>query len=354
MRRRPCAADSTTGCSCESPGVRSRVSDEPRVQTDSGIEVKALYDAVGPRRLGPRGAARCARAGRRTRAASTRRCTAASCGRCGSTPASARRRRPTSASSSCSHAGQTGLSCAFDLPTQMGYDSDHPRAEGEVGKVGVAIDSLDDMRMLLADLPLDKVTTSMTINSTGGDPAAAVRARRRGAGRAVDRDQRHDPERPAQGVHRPRHLHLPAAAEHADHHRHLRVLREARAAVEHDLDQRLPHPRGRLDGGAGDRVHARQRHRLRARRRSTPGSTSTTSRRGCRFFWNAHNNFFEEVAKFRAARRIWYRLMTERFGAQKEPSRSCCASTPRPAARRSPRSSRRTTSSASPCSRWPR
>ena len=56
-------------------------------------------------------------------------------------------------------AGQTGLSCAFDLPTQMGYDSDHPRAEGEVGKVGVAIDSIDDMRMLLADLPLDQVST---------------------------------------------------------------------------------------------------------------------------------------------------------------------------------------------------
>src|SRR5580700_1997686 len=65
-------------------------------------------------------------------------------------------------------AGQTGLSCAFDLPTQMGLDSDHPRAEGEVGKVGVAIDSLADMRLLLAGLPLDKVTTSMTINATGG------------------------------------------------------------------------------------------------------------------------------------------------------------------------------------------
>ena len=64
------------------------------------------------------------------------------------------------------NAGQTGLSCAFDLPTQMGYDSDHPRAAGEVGKVGVAIDSIEDMRALLADLPLDKVTTSMTINST--------------------------------------------------------------------------------------------------------------------------------------------------------------------------------------------
>src|SRR5256884_8671982 len=63
-------------------------------------------------------------------------------------------------------AGQTGLSCAFDLPTQMGYDSDHPRAEGEVGKVGVAIDSIEDMRLLLDGIPLDQVTTSMTINAT--------------------------------------------------------------------------------------------------------------------------------------------------------------------------------------------
>src|SRR5438270_9619045 len=63
-------------------------------------------------------------------------------------------------------AGQTGLSCAFDLPTQMGYDSDHPRAEGEVGKVGVAIDSIDDMERLLDGIPLVEVTTSMTINAT--------------------------------------------------------------------------------------------------------------------------------------------------------------------------------------------
>src|SRR6476659_3439775 len=63
-------------------------------------------------------------------------------------------------------AGSTGLSCAFDLPTQMGYDSDHPRAEGEIGKVGVAIDSIDDMHALLDGLPLAEVTTSMTINST--------------------------------------------------------------------------------------------------------------------------------------------------------------------------------------------
>src|SRR5437762_3583584 len=63
-------------------------------------------------------------------------------------------------------AGSTGLSCAFDLPTQMGFDSDHSRAEGEVGKVGVAIDSIEDMHALLDGLPLDEVSTSMTINST--------------------------------------------------------------------------------------------------------------------------------------------------------------------------------------------
>ena len=67
-------------------------------------------------------------------------------------------------------AGQTGLSVAFDLPTQMGYDSDHPLASGEVGKVGVAIDSIDDMRTLFHGLPLDKVSTSMTINA----PAAVL------------------------------------------------------------------------------------------------------------------------------------------------------------------------------------
>ena len=80
-------------------------------------------------------------------------------------------------------AGQTGLSCAFDLPTQMGYDADHARAEGEVGKVGVAISSLEDMRLLLADLPLGEVTTSMTINATASTLLAALSVGRRGAGR---------------------------------------------------------------------------------------------------------------------------------------------------------------------------
>src|SRR3989442_4615843 len=65
-------------------------------------------------------------------------------------------------------AGQTGLSVAFDLPTQMGYDSDHPMAEGEVGRAGVAIDTVDDLARLFQDIPLDRVSTSMTINATAG------------------------------------------------------------------------------------------------------------------------------------------------------------------------------------------
>ena len=110
-------------------------------------------------------------------------------------------------------AGQTGLSCAFDLPTQMGYDSDHPRAEGEVGKVGVAIDSIADMRLLLHDLPLDKVTTSMTINSTAAILLLLYELVAEEQGVPSDGDQRHDPERHPEGVHRPRHVRLPAAAE---------------------------------------------------------------------------------------------------------------------------------------------
>ena len=107
-------------------------------------------------------------------------------------------------------AGTGGLSVAFDLPTQMGYDSDDPVAHGEVGKVGVAIDSVEDMRTLFDGIPLGEVSTSMTINA----PAALLLLLYQlvGEEQGVDPAQadRHDPERRAQGVHRPRHLHLPA------------------------------------------------------------------------------------------------------------------------------------------------
>ena len=96
-----------------------------------------------------------------------------------------------------------------------------------------------------------------------GDPALPLRARRRGPGGAVPGDRRHDPERPAEGVRRPRHLHLPAARVDADHHRHLRLLPRQRPEVEHDLGLGLPHPRSGQHRRAGDRVHAVERHRVR-------------------------------------------------------------------------------------------
>ena len=108
-------------------------------------------------------------------------------------------------------------------------------------------------------------------------PAGALRRGRQAPGRAGPAAVRHGPERHPQGVRRPRHLHLSARTLPAHRHRHLRVLRARGAAVEHDLDQRVSHPRGGLDRGAGGGLHLRQRHRLRAGRRSTPASTSTPS-----------------------------------------------------------------------------
>ena len=160
--------------------------------------------------------------------------------------------------------GVSGLSVAFDLPTQMGYDSDHPLAAGEVGRVGVAIDSIEDMATLFDGIPLDSVSTSMTINATAIILLALYIAVARRQGVAAGDAVRHDPERHPQGVRRARHLHLSAARVAAHRHRHLRVLRARAAELEHDLDQRLPHPRSRLDGGAGGGVHVRQRDRLRA------------------------------------------------------------------------------------------
>ena len=108
--------------------------------------------------------------------------------------------------------GQTGLSTAFDMPTLMGYDSDHPRSEGEVGREGVAVDSLADMQTLFAGIPLGEVSTSMTINS----PAAILLAfylcvgEEQGVGR--DSAARDDPDGHPEGVHRAEGVHLPAGA----------------------------------------------------------------------------------------------------------------------------------------------
>ena len=160
--------------------------------------------------------------------------------------------------------GTTGLSVAFDLPTQIGLDSDNPLAMGEVGKVGVAIDSIEDMMRLFDGINLEKISTSMTINATASillalyiGVGAAHRAR---CAQAVG----HHTERCAEGIHRARDLHLSAGAGDAHHHRHLFLRQRERARVEHYFHFRLSHARGGMHGGAGSRVHAGQRHHLRA------------------------------------------------------------------------------------------
>ena len=213
------------------------------------------------------------------------------------------------------------MSIAFDLPTQIGLDSDHPLCIGEVGKVGVAINTLADMEALFEAIPLDQVSTSMTINA----------ARRRScwpctwhvgreAGSRAGQAPRHDPERHPQGVHRPGDVHFSARPSLRLIENMFEYCSHDVAALEYDLDQRLPHSRGRRHGRAGARVHARRRdllHRDGARR---PGCTSTTSPRRLAFFFAAHSDFFEEIAKFRAARRLYSRIMKERFGARKPES----------------------------------
>ena len=216
-------------------------------------------------------------------------------------------------------AGQTGLSCAFDLPTQMGYDSDHPRSEGEVGKVGVAIDTLEDMRLLLAGLPLDQVTTSMTINSTASTLLLFYQlvAEENGVdpkqlGGTIQNDILKEYVARGTYIYPPRPSmrlvtdtfsycaeHLPAwnTISISGYH-----IREAGSTAVQEIAFTLANGIAYVEAAlaAGLKVDD-----------FAPRLS---------FFWNAHNNLFEEVAKYRAARRMWAKIMTERFGAKDEKS----------------------------------
>jgi methylmalonyl-CoA mutase N-terminal domain/subunit len=211
--------------------------------------------------------------------------------------------------------GQTGLSVAFDLPTQMGYDADHSMAEGEVGKVGVSISSLDDMELLLADIPLDKVTTSMTINSTAAILLALYIAVARKQGvdpKVISGTVQNDilKEYIARGtyIYPPR----PSVRLITDLFAYCATevpqwntisisgyhMREAGATAVQELAFTLAngieYVKAALQVGLEiDRFAPR-----------------------LAFFFDSHNNLFEEVAKFRAARRMWARIMRERFGAR--------------------------------------
>jgi methylmalonyl-CoA mutase, N-terminal domain len=164
-------------------------------------------------------------------------------------------------------AGGTGLSVAFDLPTLMGRDPDHELSLGEVGKCGVSIVSLADMERLFEGIDLGGITTSMTINSPAPMIFAMYLVVAEKQGADWKKLSGHDPERHPEGVHRPEGVHLPAARVDAAHHRHLRVLREGSAEVEHDLGERVPHPRGGVHVAPGAGLHAPRRHRVRPVRR---------------------------------------------------------------------------------------
>ena len=211
--------------------------------------------------------------------------------------------------------GQTGLSVAFDLPTQMGYDSDHELATGEVGKVGVAIDSLRDMEVLLDEIPLEKVSTSMTINATAPILLALyiVVARQRGIEESkLSGTVQNDvlKEYIARGTYI-----YPSGPS----------LRLAGDIITY-CAQNLPHWNPISISG----YHIREAGSTAAQEIAFTIANATAyvdevRRRGIdvdefgphlAFFFNAHSDFFEEIAKFRAARRLWARLMKDRYGAK--------------------------------------
>src|SRR5216684_900237 len=210
--------------------------------------------------------------------------------------------------------GQTGLSIAFDLPTQIGHDSDHPLALGEVGKVGVAIDSLEDMETLFDGIPLEKVSTSMTINSTAAILLCfyVAVAKRQGASlqklsgtvqndilkEYIARGTYIYPLRPAMRIvtdifawsHReiPNWNPISISGYH---------IREAGSTEVQEVAFTLANGIAYVEAAIG------------------AGLAVDDFAPQLSFFFNAHNELLEEISKFRAARRLWARIMKERFAA---------------------------------------
>jgi methylmalonyl-CoA mutase, N-terminal domain len=216
-------------------------------------------------------------------------------------------------------AGQTGLSVAFDLPTQMGYDSDDPMAAGEVGKVGVAIDSIEDMRRLFERIPLAEVTTSMTINATAaillllyelvaaeeGVPPDRIRGTVQNdiLKEYIARGTYIYPPGPSMRLVTDLFAYCAARLPNwntisiSGYH-----IREAGSTAAQEIAFTLADGLAYVGAAADAGL-------------DVDGFAPRLS-----FFWNAHNGLFEEAAKYRAARRLWARLMKERFGASEPES----------------------------------
>jgi methylmalonyl-CoA mutase N-terminal domain/subunit len=210
--------------------------------------------------------------------------------------------------------GVTGLSVAFDLPTQMGYDSDHPLAAGEVGKAGVAIDSIEDMAALLDGIPLGEVSTSMTINSTAIILLAlyVAVARRQGIElRALSGTVQNDilKEYIARGTY----IFPPRAS--------LRIATDIFRFCERELPQWNTisisgyHIREAGSTAIQEIGFTFANAIVYVEAAIAAGLDVNSFGQRLSFFFNSHSNFLEEVAKFRAARRLWARIMRERFGA---------------------------------------
>ena len=241
-------------------------------------------------------------------------CIAAGCGLCGSTLDLVRLKRLIARFKLLLERGQTGLSVAFDLPTQMGIDSDSSRALGEVGRAGVAIDTVEDMHALLADLPLDSISTSMTINATAATLLAMyiVVAEERGIARdALSGTIQNDvlKEYIARGTY----IYPPGPS--------LDLISEVFRFCAAEVPNWNPisisgyHIRGSWrDGGTGARLYARQHSRV-CEACLCGGARCGQLCAAAVFFFAAHNDLFEEVAKFRAARRMYARIMRDRFQA---------------------------------------
>jgi methylmalonyl-CoA mutase N-terminal domain/subunit len=210
--------------------------------------------------------------------------------------------------------GQTGLSIAFDLPTQLGYDSDDPRVEGEVGRTGVAIDSLADMEILLGGIPLDRVSTSMTINAPAAlllllyelvaEEQGVTGGKLRGTVQNdvlkeyVARGNYIYPPRPSMRITTDLFAYC---AERIPSWNTISIsgyhIREAGSTAVQELAFTLANGIAYAEAAVA------------------AGLSPDAFGERLSFFFNAHNHFFQEVAKFRAARRLWARIMRERFGA---------------------------------------
>jgi methylmalonyl-CoA mutase, N-terminal domain len=281
-------------------------------RTDSGIEVQPLYDwsssTVQPERLGKPGAMPFAR-GIYSDMYRGRLWTMRQYAGFGSAEATNARFRYLLS------AGQTGLSVAFDLPTQMGLDSDHPRAEAEVGRVGVAIDSLADMEVLLEEIPLARVSTSMTINATAAILLLLYElvAEKQGvAPQQITGTTQNDilKEYTARGTY----IYPPQPS--------MRIVTDVFAYCRERL------PRWNTISISG--YHMREAGATAVQEVAftiadgvayveaavEAGLDVDEFAPRLSFFFACHMNFFEEIAKFRAARRLWSRIMQERFKAR--------------------------------------